>query len=163
MQSLVEMQTHCKEGEVTVWEEVRFELSQRFRTPEATLAFISLFSVVLAVFPHLLGCLGASHGYSLPRYFIIALFLLLVPWDLPESGSSTVGCFPMLFLPACLSSPSLDWVASSLIISSVIYIVGTLYCCRFTETQAGHLRVLAQCFGLIQAELSFYSGPAVSW
>lgn len=63
MQSLVEREKHIVwESEVTVWQEESFELSQKSSIPEAPLAFLSLFSAVLTMFTHLLGCLGASHG-----------------------------------------------------------------------------------------------------
>lgn len=68
------------EGEVTVWQEVSFELSQKSRIPEAPLAFLSLFSAVLAISvysPAWLPGSFSSHGLDIS---CMGLLLLLVPW-----------------------------------------------------------------------------------
>lgn len=80
MQSLVKTEKHVVwEGEVTVWQEVSFELFQKSRIPEAPLA--SFLSFLLS-WQCLLTCLAAwellmgTHCLSIS---FMVLLLLLVP------------------------------------------------------------------------------------
>lgn len=154
MQSLVERRGH--------WEGASLELFQRSMIPDATLAFISLFSVALAMPTHLPGCPGASPGY---------LFATSVFHSQPSScffcGTRqrlvTVAFLKVFFLSSLFSFTLLAW--SHLFNYSQCHLHSRCFLrfCCFTDTQAGQHRVLARCCGLTQAELSFYSGPAVSW
>lgn len=119
MQSLVKREKHAVwEGEVTVWQEVSFELSQKSRIPEAPLAFLSLFSCLDNVYSP--AWLPGSFSWRCLNISCI-VSPLLVPRFLGPANTS-VCCFP-----ASLSSPSLD-VVTSLIILTAIPIVGALCC-----------------------------------
>lgn len=158
MQSLVRRGKERSLGRAESW------AVSEVQDPRCSSDLHSLFSVVSALLTHLPGCPGASPRHlsaTLLHIPFTALFLLLPLWDLTEAGDC---CFSRgVSSPQSVFTYSLYWVTSLNYPQCHPRSRCFLHFCCFTETQAGQPRVLARCFGLTQPELSFYSGPAVSW